>query len=60
MKFDVIIAEQLQRIVTIDALSKEDAALTARKKYQLEDIILDADDWESTTFTVNGETIIGI
>ena len=49
--FEIEITETLQRTITVQASSLEDAIIFARKKYHDEEIILDYSDHVDTEFS---------
>ena len=53
MKYYVIVQEILERIVTVEAESPEEAELVVYDKYIEEEIILDFDDHIDTIFHVS-------
>lgn len=57
MKFVVVITEILSRQVDIEADSKEEAEIRARKMYKDEFVVLDWDDHDETVFEVFPEQL---
>ena len=49
-KFDVEIIETLSRIITVEAEDELDAKLLVDEMYRGEEIVLDADDFQSVEF----------
>lgn len=52
MKFKVLVVETLSRIVEVDECCKDRAIDAAQSKYEAEDIVLDAEDFEGVEFEV--------
>ncbi len=49
-KYNIEIEELLQRVIEIEAETKEKALIIAREMYRNEEIILDSEDLKSITF----------
>jgi hypothetical protein len=49
-KFDVEIFEILSRVITVEAEDEIDAKLLVEEMYRGEEIVLDADDFQSVEF----------
>ena len=50
--YRVVITETLQRIVYVEATSKEEAERDVEERYYNEKIVLDADDYQDTEIEV--------
>lgn len=48
--YNIEIEEVLQRVIKIEAKSKEEALIIAKEKYRNEDIILDYNDFKNASF----------
>lgn len=51
-KYQVEIDEQLTRVITVEAPSKEDAVSIIKDMYKNSEIVLDADDFADVKFSV--------
>lgn len=56
-KFNVTITETLKRTVEVEATNGIDAVDEARRMYHEEDIVLDADNFTSVDFLVEGPLV---
>ena len=57
MKYIVQIEEILQRVVEVEAESKDEAWKKVSQQYKDEEIVLDSSDYVDTTITVLNENI---